>query len=227
MKQQLPATRTGPVALVAASIALALLLLPGGGVSVSSSGVAPALKLVAGDVAAAGQGSAPAVAEAKAQPNSVASPSAGVAAPHARTRQSPAPSETRSVPAQRAVTHLRVSPKHVVTHTPARVPAAPAPNLIAKPATHGHGKAGPLGHLRKTEAVGFPRKGKAVGRQRKVAPVAVAASKPGRTARAKGSQGQMHGRRTDVPQGPPAVPSGRANGDQSAHGDGASRGGRP
>ena len=221
MKQQLPATSAGPVALAAATIVLALFLLPSGGASVRSSGVAPALKLVAGDVAAAVQGSAPAVA--KAQPKSVASPSAGVAAPHARTPQSPAPSQTRSVPEHRAVARLRGSPKHVVSHTPAKVRAAPTPKLTAKPATHGHGKTKALGHLKKAKAAGFWHRGKAVGRQHKAATVAVSASKPGHPARATRSQGQAHGRPTNVPPGPPAVPPGQAKGDPSANGRGASR----
>jgi hypothetical protein len=223
MKQQLPATNASPVAFIAASIALALFLFPGGVASVSSSRVAPALKLVAGDVAAAVQGSAPSVA--KAQPESVALPSAGVGAAHARTRRPLAHSETRSVPAHRAASHFRGSPKHAVTHPPARVSAAPAPKLIGKPAAHGHGKAKALGHLKKAKALGFWHKGNGVGRRRKGgAPVVVSASKPGHPARANGSQGQVHGRPADVPQWPPAVPSGQAKGDQSA-GHGASRGG--
>jgi hypothetical protein len=222
MKQQLPATSAGPVAFVAASIAVALFLFPGGVASVSSSGVAPALKLVAGDLAADVQGSAPSVA--KAQPKSVASPSAGVGAAHARTRQSPAPSETRSVSAHRAASHLRGSPKHVVTHPPGRVSAAPAPKLIGKPATYGHRKAKALGHLKKAKALGFWHKANGVGRQRNGgAPVVVSASRPGHPARANGGQGQVHGRPADVPQWPPAVPSGQAKGERAGHGP--SRGG--
>ena len=54
MKLQVPLTNAFfPAALAAASISLALLLLPGAGTSERSSGVAPALRQVAGEVATA------------------------------------------------------------------------------------------------------------------------------------------------------------------------------
>src|SRR5262249_29158093 len=108
-----PVTSAFPAALAAASITLSLLLIPGGGSSLHSSGVAPALRLVAGDVATVVQAPVQAVTRTHHHQKSVAS-SPPTAAPTQQqrtpvTHRASSPSRTHSVPTHRSVRHRNVS----------------------------------------------------------------------------------------------------------------------
>jgi hypothetical protein len=147
MKLQVPVTTGVAAALAAASISLSLLLLPGGAASVRPSGVAPALKLVAGDVAAAVQ--EPVRTAARAHPTPVGSSAVSVGRAPARPQPLSSPSRIRSVPAHGSVHRGPVSLKPAVTPTPVTTPAAPVSQPVARLAEHGQGKANAFGHLRK------------------------------------------------------------------------------
>ena len=147
MKLQATATTAfSPAALAAASISLALLVLPSAAVPAHSSGVAPALKLVAGDVVAAVEASAHAIGkEHRATP----------VVSHATRTAVPATTPTRSIsiakrnaPAHhRQPAHTRTPRPHSVTRTPATTHSAPnATPTVTGAAAHtrvdsGHGKA--------------------------------------------------------------------------------------
>jgi hypothetical protein len=210
MKLQAPVTSAFPAALAVGSMALSLLLLPGGGASIHSSGVAPALKLVAGEVVAAVQSPPHAVTRAK--PNSIAAP-ATAAAGSPVSAQSPSSSAgTDTLPAHRAahqrpVHQRRASHTHAVAPAPAARPLAPAPTSSLP--KHGGGKAKALGHLHK------------------VVPVPIPVDEPAVIAQPKAGHGKGHGQPTAVPNVPPAVPPGQAAGGQAAneHGNSGGRGG--
>jgi hypothetical protein len=201
MKLHVPVTSAFPPAAVAgASISLSLLLLPGGAASVHSAGVAPALKLVAGDVIAAVKGPEHAVKRAqhpKPKPKAVLSPAVDAPVAPQRTRPHHSASRTRSAPAHRPV------PRAPAPWTPATTPKL----LVTTPAApvlergHGHGKARALGHARKRE------------------PVPVAEDKAAQNAHAHGGNGKARGRPADVPHGPPAVPPGHEKGGGQRAGD--------
>jgi hypothetical protein len=207
MKQQLPATNAVPVVAAAAAIACALLLLPGGGGSVRSADVAPALRLVAGDVAAVVQ--SPARSATKAQPKSAVSHSTGVAVSPVSTLRSSPPVHHRA-PVRRAVSRGPASPTHVVNSTSVKPPVLSAPRVITQSAKHGNGKAKALGHLKKAKA-------KAVGHGRKTAPYHVA-SHAAHGVKARGAAS----RAAPVSHGSPAVPPGQQK--KAAGGQGASSG---
>jgi hypothetical protein len=184
-----------PAALAAASISLALLLLPGAAVPAHSSGLAPALKSVAGNVVAAVEAPVHTVTRvAHQQRKSIVSPSARNATT-AVGRTSHAPSVVKHTPPERKG---RVAHRHVLR--------TPAPST-----SHGRGKAGALGHLKKA------------------APQAAhPAIQAGQSAR--GGHGKALGHSADVPHGPPAVPPGQAkkavpgaDGHAAAHSRGGAR----
>lgn len=209
MKLQLPATSAVPAAVAAAAIAFALLLFPGGGTSVRSVDVAPALGLV-GDVATVVR--TPVRSVTKAQPKSVvASPSASVAATPAPTEQSStSATRTHSVRAHRVVSRRPATPPtHVVKPTPVQAPVLAAPRVITQSVKHGNGKARALGHLKKTN-------GKAVGHRRKSAPHASSQAAHG------GGSKNPAAPAAAVSHGPPAVPPGQAK--KTSDGSGASNG---
>jgi len=228
MKVQLPATSAVTVALAAASVALALLLLPSGGTSVGAAGVAPALRLVAGDVAAIVQAPPHAAAKPQARPRSVVSPSVGVAATHPRTQPGhSAHSATRSVRAHTAASRDRVPSKQVVRRATAKTTVLRAPHVLTLPVRHGNGKAKAVGHLKKAKAkaVGHRKNAKAVGRRPKAAPTATAASKPGPGAAAKADHALAQSTPAVVSHGPPAAPPGQVKKASGGHGDPNGRGG--
>ena len=132
-----------PAALAVASISLSLLLLPGGGAPVRSSGVASALKLAARDVVAAARIPVRAMTRAHSKPAvSRATDLAGTPA-----QSSLASSSARSAPAARSVHHRRVS--QTSASTPAPVTALAAPVWTVPLATEGHGNGKAFGHVRK------------------------------------------------------------------------------
>jgi hypothetical protein len=198
MKLQLPATSAVPVALAAASIALALLLVPGGGVTERPSGVAPALRLVAGDVAAVVKSPVRAVTRTHAQP--AAAPPVAVAVLHEPAQRATAPAPSRAAVRHKAAHSHLATPVHVVPRAPAAA-TRPAPKVIAQPIKHVRGKAKALGHLHKTK-----EKGKALGHGPKVAP----------------SQPLTHP--AAVPHGPPAVPPGHVKNGKSVSDNAAANG---
>ena len=213
MKLQLPTTSAVPAAVAAAAIAFALLLFPGGGTSVRSADVAPALRLVAGDVATVVRSPVPSVT--KAQPKSVvASPSTGVAATPASTQQSSSsPARTHSLPAHRVVSRgplTHAVKRTPVKPTPVKPPVLAAPRVITRSVKHGNGKARALGHLKKAN-------GKAVGHRRKIAPHASSSH----VAHGGGSKSAA-APAAAVSHGPPAVPPGQAK--KTSDGNGASNG---
>jgi hypothetical protein len=144
MKLQVPITRVFPAAsLAAASVLLSLLVLPAGGAPVRSSGMAPALKLVAGEVAAAVE--RPVRAVSRQQPKSAVTPvKAAVAGTYA--------SGTRGAPPHRPTNARRISRIPVVAPTPVKrtAPATSAPVTTAPQpvAGHDHGKRKAWGRLR-------------------------------------------------------------------------------
>ena len=185
-----------PAAFAAASISLALLLLPAGAAPRPTSGVAPALKLVAGDVVAAVETPVRAVTGAHhPKPVAVFHPKQTAVAP-ATTRSHSAPVRKSNVPAHhRRTAHRRVPRLRAVARTPVVIHATPhAP--ISPVVEHGHGKANAWGHAKKLT----PK-----------APPAVIGAAP--DARADHGHGHAYGRPADVPHGPPAVPPGLAKGE--------------
>lgn len=193
-----------PAALAAASISLAILLLPGGGTSARSSGMAPALKLVAGDVVAAVQ--APLHTAVHAKPKVVVHHATAVTSTPKRTQPAARTSSTHATAASAdrrahhsAAPHRQKTP-HALRPTHAAAPPTPTP------VKHGNGKA--VGHGN--------GKGKALGHLKKLAsqsPVSVIHGKGyGR------ANGLAKGHNAPVPvlgktlHGPPGVPSGHAYG---------------
>jgi hypothetical protein len=210
MKVHVPVSSAFPAALAAASISLSLVLLPGGGASVRSSGVAPALKLLAGEVVAAVEKPPPAVK--RTQPKHVAAAPAPTTAVAGTPRSAPthsSPSPTRSVPAHRPA-HRAARPQAVTskpTLTPTPASTAPAPQPTSSLTKHGNGKA--LGYAKKITAQ------------------AATPSATQQTAPANGGQGHAYGRPADLQPGPPAVPPGQQGDSQSPdeHADSNGRGG--
>jgi hypothetical protein len=215
MKLQLPANSAVPAVLAAASISLSLLLLPSGGASVRSSGLAPALKLVAGDVVEAA--ARPVRVVTRAQPKPVASPAVSVARTREQTQLSSVPFRSRGMPAHRLVHRSRVSPTTPVTRAPVTVRAASreaarrAVQPTVKLVGHGHGKA---------KAWGLLRKAKAWGLRWRIVPLPLAA----RTTAATGGHGEARGHTLAAPPGPGAVPPGREKGGQVSDAPSASSG---
>lgn len=203
MKLQATATTAFfPAAFAAASISLALLLLPGAAVPAPSSGVAPALERVAGEVVAAVQAPVRAVARAH-HPEHVAASSAAPA-----TTQPPSASvPQRTVPAhRRRADHHRVPRHHAATRKP--VTSAPAPLAPSSPvAEHGHGKAKAWGHLKRL----VPRATPAV-----TGPASSDALHVG--------HGKARGHSADAPHGPPSVAPGQAKKFSGTDGRAAPRG---
>lgn len=136
-----------PAALAAASVSLAILLLPGGGSSVRPSGMAPALKLVAGDVIAAVQ--APVRAAIHVKPKPVVHHATAVTSTPKRTQPAAHTSSAHATaaPAHRRAHHNAATHKRKTPHAPRPTHAAapPAPT----PVKHGNGKGKALGHLKK------------------------------------------------------------------------------
>src|SRR5207248_7149771 len=126
-------------------ISLSLLLLPGGGAPVRSSGVAPALKLAARDVVAAARIPVRAMTRTHSKP--AVSRATGLAGTPATAHSSLASSSARSAPAARSVHHRRVS--QTSASTPAPVTALAAPVWTVPLATEGHGNGKAFGHVRK------------------------------------------------------------------------------
>jgi hypothetical protein len=183
-----------PAALGAASISLALLLLPAGAAPTRSSGVAPALKLVAGDVVAAVGAPVRAVTRADRHPKPVA-----LSNPEQTTAIAPTPTEShapsvrksnapvRHRRATRRVTRPRpVARAPLTTHSTQHAPASPVPE-------HGHGKAKAWGHSKQLEPKPLPAVTRAV-----------------RNAGVGRGHGKALGHPADVPHGPPTVPPGQA-----------------
>jgi hypothetical protein len=199
-----------PTALAVASISLAILLLPGGGSSVGSSGLAPALKLVAGDVVTAV--SPPVRAPAKAKAGTVVHQASRVGV----TSSAPA----AVAPVHSAVHHAAVPPKTVHPRTvhPSSVHHGPAPHRQAvahappvtrvvapaapTPVRHGNGKG--IGHDN--------GKGKALGRLGKTTPAPASTSHGKGHAHANGHSAAVHGNSGDTRHGPPAVHPGHTHG---------------
>jgi hypothetical protein len=239
MKLHRPVTSVFPAALAAASITLSLLLIPAGGSSLRSSGVAPALRLVAGDVATVIE--KPVQAVTRAHHKSAPPPASTVRGTQQRTpvthHVSSQPRAHRT-PAHKAVGHHKApsAPRAVAKRRVTTLAATRPPKAIAPAAKHGHGKA--LGHAKKAKAWGrggkpksvahaAPKataqpvaptknhgKGKALGhvKKPKSTPPAVtnAAAQP--TAPTATGRGHAYGHSAGVPHGPPAVPPGHERG---------------
>lgn len=197
MKLQATATTAVfPAALVAASIALAVLLLPGAAVPARSSGVAPALKLVAGEVVAAVQAPVRAVTRASRSEHAAASGARQSVTPASPQQQS-ASAPKRIAPAHHAhADRHRVPQPHAVTRKPVTTHLAP-PAPPSPVTAHGNGKA------------------KAWGRLKKLVPKAT----PALT-----GHGKARGHSADAPHGPPAVPPGLATRDSGVDEHAAPRG---
>jgi hypothetical protein len=188
MKLQATATTAFfPAAFAAASISLALLLLPGAAVPAPSSGVAPALKLVAGEVVAAVQAPVRVVARAHHPKHAAVSSAIPVTSqlPSASVPRRPVPAHRRRADHQRVLPHRAVTRKPVTTNL---VPSAPSSPVTE----HGHGKAKAWGHLKKLAQKSTP---------------ALAAPAP---APLHGGHGKARGHSAAAPHGPPAVPPGQA-----------------
>ena len=202
MKLHVPVTSAFPAVLATASALLLLVMLPAGGASVRSSGVAPALKVVAGDVVAAVENPVRVVTRANAKPKPVVSSAASATA----TAQ-----VARPVPVHRHARHrARASRPRLVTSKPVTTPATPAPTPIAPITERANGKAKALGHVPK------------------IAAQSTSTSTSGTLQRAQANNGHVkaHGRPADVPHGPPAVPPGQAKkGDAVEHGASGDPGG--
>jgi len=232
MKVHVPISSAFPAALAAASIALSIVLLPGGSASVRSSGVAPALRLVAGDVAlVVGR---PVLTAPKAHRTPVTRSTVVVPRTHAPTQpthQSASPSRTHKVPAHGSKGHARVSSArpHAVknrrgTRTAGHVRKAKAAGHVRKARAAGHAsKTKAARHAPMTKAVAHVRKVKAgrhtpraKGHARKAAPSPPSAA--GQSASPpNGGHGHAYGRRVGAaPPGPPAVPRGHG---KPGHGD--------
>jgi hypothetical protein len=199
-----------PAALAAAAISLAILLVPGGGGPVGSSGLAPALKLVAGDVVTALK--APVLAPSQAKARTVVRHAKRAAStPERKQGVAVTPSAHAAVaPAHRAVHHSTVR-RSTVHHSPAQhkhaaghvqrttqTAAPPAPT----PVRHGNGKGIGRGN----------GKGKALGRLGKTARSPASASHGKGHAYANGHSATVHGHSANTRHGPPAVPPGLAYG---------------
>ena len=234
MKPQLPVIPVVPAALAAAAIVSALVLIPGGGASAPSSGLTPALKLVAGDVVAVVQGHAPTVGRAR--PQTVASPPAPVAAAREQTPPPSSPSHTRSVPKRPPVHRPSAARKPAVTRAPAAVPNVEPALKSDLRLKHGQGKAKAWGHLRKAKAWGHVRKAKAWGHVRKakagghppkIARLSASSSAVPQSARVKSERGQGHRSLVGLTRGPRAVPPGHEKGGKGVGrpGPSSSRGG--
>jgi hypothetical protein len=198
MKLQVPLSSAFPAVVATASALLLLVMLPAGGATVRSSGVAPALKLVAGDVVAAVE--APVRVASRPQPK-----------PKPVGTHAAAPTTTaqiaHSAPVHRhAEQRVQASRPRVVASRPVTKQAAPAPSSPA--AEHGHGRAKALGHVRKAASQSTPVN----------ATLHVAGKNTGHV--------KAHGRPAEAPQGPPAAPPGQAKKvDAVVHGASADRGG--
>jgi hypothetical protein len=193
MKLQATATTAVfPAALVAASISLAVLLLPGAAVPARSSGIAPALRLVAGEVVAAVQAPVRAVTRAH-RTDHAAVPIAKQSAAPATSQPQTASGPQRAVPAHhRRAGHHRVLRRHAVTPkpvTPKLAPRAP-PSSITH---HGNGKANAWGHLKKLVP--------------KAAPILTGTAP---SAPLHSGHGKARGHAAGAAHGPPAVPPGQA-----------------
>lgn len=203
MKPQPVTSALFPTALAVASISLALLLLPGGGTSSRPSGLAPALKLVAGDVVAAVQPPAPETAKAK--PRTVVHQTTPVT--NAPERKQPAAVTSSPATVKPAPLPVRHSPVH---HAPAPLKASVHPTHTTQakalpapaPVQHGNGKG--IGHSN--------GKGKALARLPKPAPSPASASHGKGHGLANGRSGAVHAHSVNTPHGPPAVPPGHAYG---------------
>jgi hypothetical protein len=189
MKLQPPVTSVVPAALAAASVSLSLVLLPGGGASVRSSGVAPALKLVAGEVVAAVK--RPAHVVAKAPRKSVVAPATGGGATPAPTQPSSTSQRSSSAPAHRVAHRRQVSRTPAGTSAPVTTQTAPGPQPVSTSVEHGNGKAKALGHAKKAAP---PQTGKGHGRPADV-PHGPPALPPGheKNGDAPGEHGNPHG----------------------------------
>lgn len=190
-----------PAALAVASISLALLLLPGGGTSVRSAGVAPALRLVAGDVVAAVKPPVQVAEHAKPKPT-VHHAAATVARAPVRTRAaviSP-PKRAATAPAHHS------SPRPAPTSSPrAQSHAGTQPPAAAPVVTkHGNGN------------------GHAYGRSKKTGPPGHSPSAPGHSASAPGHSGVAHGNPHGLP--PRQAENAQRPGDQGdSHGHGGGK----
>ena len=209
-----------PTALAVASISLAILLLPAGGSPMGSSGLAPALRLVAGDVVTAVK--APVTTRAKARPKTILHRAVRSASTPVPTQGAAVTSSARGAvaPAHRAVHHAAVR-RSPAPHKRAagRAPRATHAAAPAAPAPVAHGKGRGIGHER--------GKGKALGRLRKTTLSPAPASHGKGHAYANGHGVELHGAAASVRHGAPAaVPSGLARGGASgAQGTWHGRGG--
>jgi hypothetical protein len=156
MKLHASVTSAFPAVLALASISLAVLLLPGRPAAPRSSGVPPALKLVAGDVVAAVEAPVRAVTKTQPRTRSAGSHTRAAAPP---TATATATHRRASAPAQRPNAHrsaprAREPQNHPTPPTPLVTRSAPtaAPKVVQPAAGHGHGKAKALGHARKAAA---------------------------------------------------------------------------
>jgi len=210
MKLQATATTAFlPAALAAASISLALVLLPGSAVPAHSSGLAPALRAVAGNVVAAVEAPAGTVAKGHRHRKPVARHAARTTP--ASTSSHATAVATPTTPAQRRQTaHRRVRRARPATRVHPTTQAA-SPVTTSPAVGHGRGKAKALGHLKKA------------------APEAAHPAVP--ASRGAGSgHGKALGHSADAPHGPPAVPPGQAKkavpgagGHGASHGPGGTR----
>lgn len=200
-----------PAALAAASISLAFLLLPGAAAPAHSSGLAPALEAVAGNVVAAVETPVHTVARpARRHRNSVVSRPARPATTPVGTRsQATSVAKRTSSAPHRHTAHRHVPQTRPVTRTHVTTHSAP-PAAPVSPANHGRGKAKALGHVKNA------------------APKPTV--QPSQNVRSAGGHGKALGRPADVPPGPPAVPPGQAkkavagsDGRAAAHGRGGAR----
>ncbi len=176
-----------PAALAVASISLSLLLLPGGGAPVRSSGVAPALKLAARDVVAAARIPVRAMTRAHSKP--AVSRATDLAGTPATAQSSLASSSARSAPAARSVHHRRVS--QTSASTPAPVTALAAPVWTVPLATEGHGNGKAFGHVRKIASLRAKTHGRPAGVPPEPPSVPLGQAKAGQDA---GESGALKGR---------------------------------
>ncbi len=206
MKLNAPVTSALPVAFAITSVFLALVMLPGGAAPAFSPGLAPALRVAAGDVAAVVSVPVPVTTSAQPHPTGVVSHPTSVTPTSPRTQpRSSLSVRARSLPAHTPVHHrqvLRTHPALPVTR-PAAAPPAPAPSLTK------HGKRKALGHLEKLAAK------------------SAAATHAAPSADTSHGRGHPHSHRSDVSHGPPAVPPGhdRGGGQPGEHGGVGVRGG--
>jgi len=140
MKLQVPAISAVPATLAAIAICLSLLLLPGGGASIRSSSVAPALNLVAGDAVGVVMHPVRAVTGSR--------PAVGVVGTPLRTRPlSGAAFRTRVAPSHRSLARAHSTRTPAVSPTRATGPTAPATPRATSAVRRGRGKAKALGHM--------------------------------------------------------------------------------